>query len=159
MAAKREVVTEVNLLALVDVFERLGVQDVKGEIAKLKPRSKEANKRIATRSRNLYVAERKKSADAKELSSGERALYFSSEFKDLSDEDKDMWREMAEATVDENGYALKEKEAGAKEEKEAGATPQKKEEEMTEREMVLRGLQDAGVKDVAKKMAILFDNT
>ena len=131
MAAKKEVVTEVNLLALVDVFERLGVQDIKGEIAKLKPRSAEANKRIATRTRNLYSAERMKSAEYKELNSRQRKDIFLSEFKDLSEEEKNMWREMAEATVDKNGYVLKvtkekEEETVVKEEETVAKTGAKK---------------------------------
>ena len=99
----------------------------------------------------MYVSQRLKSNDHSEEVIRERVLLFKLEMGDLSEEEKKAWWNKALESVE-----------GAKEEKdkeeEAGAKVGK-EEEMTEREMVRRGLQDAGVKDVAKKMAMLFDNT
>mmetsp|Transcript_56206 Transcript_56206/g.114935 ORF Transcript_56206/g.114935 Transcript_56206/m.114935 type:complete len:157 (-) Transcript_56206:47-517(-) len=147
---RREVITEVDLGALVETLNRLGVKDVEGEIVKLRPRPPQVNARIASKARSLYASQRQKSTDHSGGSAKERNRLFILEFKDLSEEEKEMWWNKAMESVDDNGYVLKEK----KEEKEAGAKEEKKEEKVEFRMevgAVMEGEHDALIHKLAEQ--------
>mmetsp|Transcript_42496 Transcript_42496/g.86861 ORF Transcript_42496/g.86861 Transcript_42496/m.86861 type:complete len:134 (-) Transcript_42496:1-402(-) len=116
--AKREVVADINILALRELLEGLGVEDVDVEMRKLKPRRASVNNRISTRARMLYVSMRLKTDAFAGEKSVQRRQKFHLEFKNLSDEEKWKWMREAMATVDEDGYVLKAQRDGAKEEEE-----------------------------------------